>query len=201
MGTSRAQGDEPQLDGRRLRSQRNRERIISAMMDLVRTGDLTPSAEAVAEKAGVGLRSVFRHFEDMESLYREMGVAIRAEVQLLTAKPSDTADWRQGLVQWVEQKTRAFEQVTMFFLAGRVLLHKSPTVRADHDKGVEMERKALRKLLPAEISRDRELFDALELVTSFDTWVRLRQDQNLSVRRSREVMQRLVASVLDSRAG
>ncbi len=194
---TRTQEAEPELDGRRLRSRRNRERIVNAMMELVRAGDLTPSAESVAEKAGVGLRSVFRHFEDMESLYREMGVAIREEVHPLISISEDTENWRGNLEQLIGQKTRAFEQVMMFFIAGRTLLHKSPTVRADHDKGVEMERKALRRLLPAVICRDRDLFDAIELACSFDTWVRLRQDQGLSVRRSRDVVLRLVGALLD----
>ncbi|PNB35794.1 TetR family transcriptional regulator, partial [Pseudomonas sp. FW305-130] len=36
------------------------------MLDLVGKGDIAPSAARVAETAGVGLRSVFRHFADMD---------------------------------------------------------------------------------------------------------------------------------------
>ena len=39
------------------------------MMNLIEGGDLMPSAARVAEEAGVGLRTVFRHFDDMDSLY------------------------------------------------------------------------------------------------------------------------------------
>ena len=55
-------------DGRRLRSERSRQAIIDAMLKLVEEGVLVPTAQQVSERAGVGIRSVFRHFSDMESL-------------------------------------------------------------------------------------------------------------------------------------
>ena len=38
-------------------------------MGLLEEGYLRPTSAEVAERAGVSLRSVFQHFEDMESLY------------------------------------------------------------------------------------------------------------------------------------
>ena len=62
-----------EIDGRRLRSQVSRAKIVEALMTLVEAGQVDPSAEEVAATAGVGLRSVFRHFKDMESLRRNRG--------------------------------------------------------------------------------------------------------------------------------
>jgi AcrR family transcriptional regulator len=59
--------DEEEADGRRQRSSRSRERIVLAMIDLIRAGEMSPAAARVAEKANVGLRTVFRHFEEMET--------------------------------------------------------------------------------------------------------------------------------------
>ena len=56
-----------QPDGRRQRSQRSREKILKACWELMLNGDMKPSAAAIAEHAGVGLRSVFRHFEDLDT--------------------------------------------------------------------------------------------------------------------------------------
>jgi AcrR family transcriptional regulator len=53
------------LDGRRVRSERSRKSIIDAMLQLVEEGILVPTAQQVSERAGVSLRSVFRHFSDM----------------------------------------------------------------------------------------------------------------------------------------
>lgn len=61
-------------DGRRRRSAQSRDRIVEALLDLVAGVVVTPSAEAVAARAGVGLRTVFRHFRDMESLSAVLSV-------------------------------------------------------------------------------------------------------------------------------
>ncbi|MEO8374286.1 MAG: hypothetical protein ABI471_03615, partial [Sphingomonas bacterium] len=53
-------------DGRRRRSETSRDKIVEAMLAIVAEGQITPSAEQVALRAEVGLRSVFRHFKDME---------------------------------------------------------------------------------------------------------------------------------------
>ncbi|HEY8057438.1 MAG TPA: hypothetical protein VID94_01740, partial [Acidimicrobiales bacterium] len=60
---------EPQrLDGRRARREQNVDAVVDAMLDLLGEGRLTPGAAAVAERSGVSLRSVFRYFDDMDSL-------------------------------------------------------------------------------------------------------------------------------------
>ena len=56
------------IDGRRLRSGRSRQLIIESMLQLIKDGNLAPTAKQVANHAKVGIRSVFRHFEDMEAL-------------------------------------------------------------------------------------------------------------------------------------
>ena len=45
------------MDGRRLRSEASRERIVAAMIDLISEGDVTPSAEAVAIRVDERLTS------------------------------------------------------------------------------------------------------------------------------------------------
>src|SRR5260221_14667717 len=64
------------------------------MLELVRAGAISPNAEEVAERAGLGLRTVFRHFDDMDSLYREMAEAMRIELQPIVAAPFASRDWQ-----------------------------------------------------------------------------------------------------------
>ena len=51
-------------DGRLLRSERSRQQIIDATQELVNEGVLVPTAQIVADRAEVGIRTVFRHFAD-----------------------------------------------------------------------------------------------------------------------------------------
>ena len=61
---------EPEVvDGRRARSERSKQAIIDASLALMEEGNLIPTAQQISDKAGVGIRSFFRHFEDMETLF------------------------------------------------------------------------------------------------------------------------------------
>jgi len=57
-------------DGRTQRRERNRDAVIEALLDLIRAGDMEPSAAAIADRAGVSHRSVFRYFADLDDLVR-----------------------------------------------------------------------------------------------------------------------------------
>ena len=55
----------PARDGRVLRGARNHALIVQAIYDLVRAGNVAPTAEEVAARAGVGVRTIFRQFKDL----------------------------------------------------------------------------------------------------------------------------------------
>src|SRR4029077_12531484 len=66
-------------DGRVRRAERSGRAIVEALMGLVGEGVLEPTAQQVASRAGVGIRTVFRRFSDMESLFAEISARLRAE--------------------------------------------------------------------------------------------------------------------------
>ena len=57
-------------DGRSLRRKRNRDAVITALIELIQEGDLTPTVAKIADRAAVSHRSVFRYFEDLNDLAR-----------------------------------------------------------------------------------------------------------------------------------
>ena len=59
-------------DGRFKRSARSRETIINAMIGLMEQGQYIPTAQQVADEANISIRTVFRHFTEMELLYKEL---------------------------------------------------------------------------------------------------------------------------------
>jgi TetR/AcrR family transcriptional regulator, regulator of autoinduction and epiphytic fitness len=65
-----APADAP-VDGRLARRDRNRAAVLDAIIDLFTEGDLDPSPELVARRAGISPRSVYRYFDDREALLRE----------------------------------------------------------------------------------------------------------------------------------
>ena len=72
------------------------------MLELVREGRMAPTAEEVAKRAEVGLRTVFRRFKDMESLYAEMSVAINQKVESVIGGSTDGNNWQDNLSKMVD---------------------------------------------------------------------------------------------------
>jgi AcrR family transcriptional regulator len=187
-----------QLDGRRRRGQDNRARIVAAMLEIIREGAMTPSAEQVAARAEVGLRTVFRHFDDMDSLYREMSVVIEAELRAIVGRPFEAPDWPGRLMELVERRGEAFERISPFKRASDTVRHRSPVLADDHKRLVRSLRDLLTSVLPPEVAADPMRLEALDLLTSFEAWTRLRLDQGLSTEEARRVLQAAVSRLAEA---
>jgi len=183
-------------DGRRKRGDQSRRQIVDAMIELVRAGEMSPSAAQVAERAGVGLRTVFRHFDEMEILYREMAEVIRARIMPEVVKPYSGSTWRERLGELINRRIALYDEIMPLKVAGSVLRFRSPFLMEDYHEHLRMERKTLRQVLPADILDDGDLFRALEMLTSFQAWRRLRQDQGLTPIEAKRVTLRLMEGVL-----
>ncbi len=192
-----ATDDAMSADGRRRRGQDSRARIVQSMLDLVRESHVSPSAELVAERAEVGLRTVFRHFKDLESLYREMSGVIESELMALADTPFKGSSWRERVLELVERRGWAYERIAPFKRASDVHRHQSTALDSHNAKLVAGAREILRRELPAALARERDLFEAIDLLLSFDAWRRLRQDQDLSPEATTEVLQVMIAALLD----
>ncbi|MFN9164207.1 MAG: TetR/AcrR family transcriptional regulator [Alphaproteobacteria bacterium] len=193
-------GEAPAEDGRRKRGDQSRRKIVDAMIALVREGEMSPSAAQVAERASVGLRTVFRHFDEMEILYREIAEVTRARILPALLKPYVGLTWQENLNELIARRIAIYEDIMPLKVAGSVLRFRSPFLMEGYNEHLRMERKTLKQVLPDNLVEDRELFRALEMVTSFQAWRRLRQDQGLGVGEANRVIHRLVAGVLPASA-
>ena len=82
--------DTGKVDGRVLRGERTRARIVDALINLIREGSLVPRAVDIAGRAGVSVRSVFQHFADFRELYLAAADrAVENVIPLLTDIPVD----------------------------------------------------------------------------------------------------------------
>ena len=62
----------------------------------------------MAETAKVGLRTVFRHFDDMDSLYREMSELIEAMVHPTMFRPYQAEHWRDRVRELAARRVEVF---------------------------------------------------------------------------------------------
>jgi AcrR family transcriptional regulator len=183
---------EEETDGRRRRSAANRQRIIAAMLALVKEGEREPSADLVAARAGVGRRTVFRLFSDMESIYREMNVEFRNKVERLRTIPIEGDTFIDRLKSFAARRTRVLEEMMPIDEAASLFRHRSPTLAAQY-LGAEVEMRALFEAqLPPAVRADPNLVEALDLLLSLPVWRRLRRDRHMSPEAALSLLQQML---------
>jgi len=186
-----------QSDGRRQRSQRSREKILRAYWELMLGGDMNPSAAAIAEHAGVGLRSVFRHFEDLDMLLRELLALCYDEVTPEFMKPLKSTDWKDQLLELVDRNVMIWERIKVPNLAGEIGRFKSQVLMDDYQRSRNIEISGIKAILPKDIDNYDKVLLALDAAMSFSTMRRLREDRKLSISEVKDVMTMMVRSIIE----
>lgn len=190
----------PPGDGRRARSRTSRDKIVAAVLRLIEGGDLSPSAARVAEVAGVGLRSVFRHFDDMDSLYQEVSERVSAQVMPLLREAVIGATWKERLVRIVERRTSIFERIHPFRLSASFKRFRSAFLTEEYRRTLELEAATVEALLPPHILADQVSTRSIKVILSFQNWHALRFEQDLSIEEARKVVSRLLGDTISKLA-
>ena len=100
---------EASTDGRVARGERTRAAIITAFLDLLGEGGSRPRAKEIAARAGVSVRSIFQHFEDLESLRADV-VRIQGQRIRPLLEDLDTAgDLRRRARSLARQRATLYE--------------------------------------------------------------------------------------------
>ena len=187
-----------QADGRIQRSQRSREKILRAYWELMLGGDMEPSAAAIAEHAGVGLRSVFRHFDDLDTLLLELMSLCYDEVTPQFLKPLKSINWKDQILELVERNVEIWERIKVPHTAGELGRFKSQILMDDYKRHRNLEISGIRAILPKDINNYDNVLFALDSTLSFSTMRRLREDRKLSIPKVKNIMSLLVKSILDT---
>lgn len=182
-------------DGRKRRGEESRRKIVEAMIEVSRSGVTTPSAALIARKAGVGVRTVFRHFEEMDTLYSEMAERIGARVLPVVMAPYKAVAWRERLDELFGRRFHVYEEILPLKVAGDLHRFRSRFLMREYERFLKIERETLYEILPAKIRKNRTVAEALVMVASFQMWRQLRQDQGLTAQEAQDTI-RLTASLL-----
>ena len=184
------------VDGRRLRSERSRIAIIDAAIALQEEGILVPTAQQISEQAGVGIRSFFRHFEDMESLFQTADDHIRDSYEALFLGGDRDGAVEERIEHAVERHADAYESVRNMVLGSLAQLWRYEVLRKNYARNQRGLRKDLDDWLPELKSLPRDKREAVDAIASFELWHRLREHQRLSKKASIEIVTSLLKSLI-----
>ena len=157
---------------------------MRALFELIGEGNPQPTAQQVAERAEVGLRSVFRHFADMETLYAELGGRVQTEAHPYMRDVPTDGDVEARLAKIVEQRADFYEVIAHYKRAGNLARRRSNFLQRQHGRLVRDLRERLQRALPELERAPESMLEALDMILSFDAWDRLRTDQRLSRERA-----------------
>ena len=186
----------PMADGRRERSRTNHAKIIAAGMELIGKGEYSPNAARVAEVAGVGIRSVFRHFEDMDTLYRQMSTEVEIKVWPLMLQQLEGVTWKERIVSLAKRRMMIQEITFHYRVAADLRRFESVFTAEDHRRILRIEFEMINGCLSETARADTTGTAGIYALLSFNNWESLRQGQGLSVEDARDVVLRLLDRAL-----
>lgn len=188
-------------DGRTVRAERTRQALVDALLGLLDSGVLSPTAAAIAERAGVSERSLFQHFPDREALF-EAVARQQYERVMPTLRPVDASlTLAERIDQFTRQRARLYELIGGVRRAALLIEHESPAVAgwlttARRAKAAEAERVFRRELEAIPPDEREPLRAALVAVCAWTAWDSWRTHQRLGVSRARAAMAAAIRALL-----
>jgi TetR/AcrR family transcriptional regulator of autoinduction and epiphytic fitness len=190
-----------QRDGRTVRAERTRRRLVEALLSLLDEGHLRPTAAEIAERAGVSERSLFQHFPDREGLLEAVARQQYDRV-MPTLRPIDASlPLGERIEQFTRQRARLYELIGGVRRAALLIEHDSPAVAgwltsARRAKAAEVERVFRRELEAIPPDEREPLRAALVTVCAWPAWESWRTHQRLGVARARTAMGAAIEALL-----
>ena len=171
------------VDGRAARALRTRHAVVDAMLDLVDEGNVRPSAALIAQRAGVSLRSVYQHFDDLETLFEVAAERHRQRYAHLEPLPDLPQQLDQRIQAFVAHQVRWLEAVGPMARAAALQAPFSPGVAHRLGAAWARHRERLAEAFAPELGHAQErerLLNAAEVATSWPSWESLRRTVGLS---------------------
>jgi TetR/AcrR family transcriptional regulator, regulator of autoinduction and epiphytic fitness len=189
------------VDGRVQRGERTRGAIADALLALLEGGRAQPTAREIAAAAGVSLRSVFQHFDDMEALYAVCVELQHERVAALRIPIDERRSRAERIDRLIAQRARLYEHIAPVRRAALAVAPGSDVIRGGLATLADEQRREIASVFARELDGPdrRERLAAVEVATSFDAWDHLRRVQGLSMAAAQRAVRRLVAGALGER--
>ena len=191
-------------DGRAARARRTRDAIVTAVLELIEGGELRPTGEMIAARAGVSERSIFQHFPERDGLLAAVGDRQRDRVIAIVERIPPELPLEERIDLLVEQRARVWELIGPVRRAALLNEPFSDVVREglEHGRAIahtELARVFATELAPLPSAERATVHAALDAATEFSAWENLRTYQRLSVEKASAAMQYAVASLVGAR--
>lgn len=192
------------VDGRLSRTVRSRLAICEACLDLVQEGVLQPSADQIAEQAGLSRRSIFNHFNDLTELYDAVFQVGMERCAPLQKRVFSKEPLPRRVELWIDARSKFLEATGPFTRALTAQALAEPT----REQALRVSKEALRlqqqdveRLFQGDLcaltaQEQQGTLEAISAATSPLTWEHLRHSRGLSMSRARAVLKTTLVALL-----
>jgi AcrR family transcriptional regulator len=187
------------VDGRRQRSERTRQLIIEAFLQLLRRKPAMPTSAQIAEEAGCSVRSVFWHFSDLDALSLATADFAIAQGQAEAVARNVDADRTTRIRSHVGTRAHVCEKWLPLWRL--IVRQEQPKLRERVALVRSITTERLKLMYGPELAtlaepERNDLLLALTTLVSFECWDQLRHSYNLSIEEAQAVWRSAIDRML-----
>jgi AcrR family transcriptional regulator len=189
------------IDGRAARAVRTHGNIVEALVAVLAEGQLQPTAERIAERAGVSLRTVYQHFPDRQALHKAVAERQWREVGKVIEVISSELPLAERIDRLVAQRARIWEIVTPVRRVALLNAPFQPEIAEEMARARAVTHDGIERLFGQELEQlpvaDRaEVLEAINVAAEWPTWETLRAHQGLGSDEAQAVVRRMLRTLL-----
>ena len=168
-------------DGRINRSKTTLNKIVAATISLLRKNNngQIPTAQEIAVKSGVGIRTVFRHIDDMEGLIEEVNRRYLHDLESYIAKNNPKQNSKDQRIEHViKERFYLYNTYQHVFNLTITSLNNSSAIRTGFIKFNHILRQRFEDLIPEVKMINKDKQNLIDTLISYAAWFRMTKFNN-----------------------
>jgi len=162
-------------DGRFARSKKTKDAIVRALLKLLRNTPF-PTAEQVAKESKIGLRTVYRQFKDMESIYLSLHEECMHSLgQIFNSDVDLDRPFNERLIFAIRERFTIYDEYETLFIATISNSARLPTLVNQVAESYQVMRERFIKIVPEIEDLSTIKSDLLFTRILFPSWFSLRK--------------------------
>ena len=162
-------------DGRFARSQKTKDAIVKALLKLLRNTPF-PTAEQVAKESKIGLRTVYRQFNDMESIYLSLHEECMHSLgQMFDSDVDLDKSFKERVNFAISERLSIYEEYETLFIATISNSARLPTLVNQVAESYQIMRERFIEIVPEIKNLSTIKSDLLFARITFPPWFSLRK--------------------------
>lgn len=187
------------VDGRSARSERTRRAIVAAHLALIDEGDLKPTGERIADRAGVSLRTLWTNFKDMETLFAATGELVKDRQDSMYRRIEPELPLAERVERFCAQRIEVLEMLAPTARASALREPFSAQLRVNRVGNIARARRQVEETFEAELAEVEEreqLVTAVTVASTWSSWSMMRDTLGMPIDEAKGIMRRTVTALL-----